>query len=90
MILVINKNSVPLWDEEYLEYHDGKEGFPLNLDCSICGIQNKDRAEILKSRLTEVYPYKRYKLEEPRILTSSNGTFELLFAMSDFAPIITD
>jgi hypothetical protein len=89
MVLFIDGGSIPLLEHEYLEYHDGREGFPFNLDASICGIKDKRRAEELQIVFTALYPFVAYKMESIQILETKAG-FELLFAMSDFCIVVKE
>lgn len=91
--LTIGTTPFTLWKEEYLEFHDGRQGNPFNLDCSICGIIDLTRAEGIKTVLTELYPFKLpYKIEPLRILPPKEEklSFEVLFSISDFCPIIKE
>ena len=87
MKLIIQQIPIEILDYEYLEYHDGKDGHNFALDCSIMGIRSKERAEELKTLLTELYSFKRYPME-PIEIAIINGSIEVLFALGDFHPII--
>jgi hypothetical protein len=90
--LIIDKTPLTLLSGEYLEFHDGRASIPFNLDCSICGIKDSERADELKIVLTELFPFTPYKVEPLQILELKEETplFEVLFSISDFCPIIKE
>lgn len=85
MILQLEKQDIRLESEEHIVYHDGREGHPFNLDCSIVTL-SRTRAEELKEILTLSYVYTKYRMEEIHIL-ERESKFEVLFSISDFAPL---
>lgn len=87
MELTVSKKSIPLAFRERIEFHDGRSGYPFNLDCSICNIDSKERAVLLMDLLISLYDYPQYKMESPRIIEEESSC-ELLFSLSDFAPVI--
>lgn len=92
MKLLIENTEIPLLKGEYLHYHDGREGFPFNLDISICGIKDLNRANELIDILISIYPFPSYKMESLRTYTPTTIplTIEVLFSISDFVPIIKE
>lgn len=90
--LTIGTVPLTLLKGEYLEFHDGRDGFKFNLDCSICDIIDLDRAEKLKIALIQLYPFAPFKAELIQILSPKGEklTFEVLFSISDFCPIIKE
>ena len=81
-------SPIELLEGEYIEYHDGRDGNPFNLDASIAGIKDLKRAKLLVDELTERFPFPKYKMEQIKIWSANDITHEVLFSMSDFIPVI--
>lgn len=87
MEIIIHTVSIPLLDDEFVDCHEGRMGYPFVLDASICGISTRERAESLKRKFIGAFPFPSYRLEIPRIL-ECNSVYELLFSIGDYMPII--
>lgn len=91
MKLITGDKVIELIKGEYINFHDGRKGKPFELDTSICGIVNIDRAQELITLLITSNPRPEFTIASPQILLNAmeeDGAIEVLFYISDFTPII--
>jgi hypothetical protein len=92
MKLIIGDNTLLLKEGEFLWFHDGRDGFKFNLDCSICDVADLDRAQELRLSLEKLHSFTSFTMEPIQILhpVKDIPLFEVLFSISDFCPIIKE